>query len=133
MFTLKEICYENIARDVVSAPPLIQEIIMGETYTRVKSNMKDDVVKEVKKDVKTDMCKTLPFLVPDIMKDIIASMTIDGYTRRDFRDEYKHLCPEIVQCAIITAESAVNIMESHYVHRAFEMVNYSSGSDEDDY
>jgi hypothetical protein len=134
MSSLQKLCYEQLAVSVQTAPPLIQEMIMGETRDRVKKNMKAEVKAEVmpvaKQEAKVDICKTLPYLVPEIMEDIIAAMTENGRMRRNFREDLSHLSPEIVECAILTAELAVRTMETHYVHRAFsrDVSDYDSDS-----
>ncbi len=127
MNNLQDLCYDKLAETTMTAPPLIQKIIMGETRERVKQNMKDEVKKEVmseaKKEAQVNILKDLPYLIPEIMQDIIMVMTEDGRIHRNFREELSHLPKEMVECAIQTAEAAVQTMETHYVHRAFNFTN----------
>jgi len=106
-----------------TAPPLFQEMIMGQTREKVKEEMKKEVMPEAKKEVRKGICDVLPHLVPEIMQDIITSMTEHGRMRRDFREKYKNLDSDIVECAILTAIAAVSQMEVYYVHRAFTLVD----------
>jgi hypothetical protein len=127
MTTLQEMCYNQLAKSMETAPPLLQEMVMGETCQRVKENMKKEVreemMPEVEKEVKKSMCNILPYLIPEIMQDIISAMTEDGRMRRNFRDEYIHLGSDVIECAIQTAETAVTTMEDHYVYRAFNTLD----------
>lgn len=134
MTTLKEVCYEQFSKSVEDAPPLIQEMIIGETRSRIKDKihqeLKQKVTDETKKEVKNNFCDVLPYLIPEIMQDIISSMSNAGRAyRNNFYEKYKHLDVEIIDCAIKSAENAVNKMEEHYIHRAFNIANASANID----
>jgi len=116
----------------MSAPPVIQEIVMGETSERIKEKLKDEAVEEVKKDNRDNMYKYLPHLVPEIMDDIISSLTIAGRVRQNFREVYSKLDPEMIECAINIAETTVQSMEQFYVHRLMNnQQNYDDYTDSD--
>jgi hypothetical protein len=101
----------------MSAPPVIQEIVMGKTSEKIKEKLKDEAVEEVKKDNRDNMYKILPHIVPEIMDDIISSHTTAGRVRRNFREVYSNLDPEMIECATKIAETTVQSMEQYYVHR----------------
>ena len=117
MASLQDLCHLSIANSIMSAPPVIQEILMGETSERIKEKLKDEAVEEVKKDIRDNMYKILHHLVPEIMNDIISSLTTAGRVRRNFREVYANLDPEMIECAINIAETTVQTMEQYYVHR----------------
>lgn len=113
--SLEDLCYQKMAQTMNDAPPVLQEFIMGGTSKAFKKEVRKDVIK---KEVKS-MCEIIPDLVPEIMEDIIKSISRPTYIRTDFMAIYKHLRPEMVECAIKTAEAAVSRMEERYVHSAF--------------
>lgn len=118
MASLQDLCHLSIANSMMSAPPGIQELVMGETSERMKKKLKDEAVEEVKKDNRDNMYQILPLIVPEIMDDIISSLTTVGRVRRNFREVYSNLDPEMIDCAINIAETSVQSMEQYYVHRA---------------
>jgi hypothetical protein len=134
--TLQELCYQKLASTMNDAPPLLQEMIMGETKEYFKNQIRSEVKAEIQEEQKeiayNDMMETIPLLVPEIMADILASMTQNGRMRQDFRMIYSHLSPQAVACAIETAEHAVRNLDERYIHNSFgnvSRVNYES----DDY
>lgn len=118
MASLQDLCHLSIANSMMSAPPVIQELVMGETSERMKKKLKDEAVEEVKKDNRDNMYQILPLIVPEIMEDIISSLTTAGRVRRNFREVYSNLDSEMIECAIKIAETSVQSMEQYYVHRA---------------
>jgi hypothetical protein len=134
--TLQELCYQKLASTMNDAPPLLQEMIMGETKEYFKNQIRSEVKAEIQEEQKeiayNDMMETIPLLVPEIMADILASMTQNGRMRQDFRMIYSHLSPQTVACAIETAEHAVRNLDERYIDNSFgnvSRVNYES----DDY
>jgi hypothetical protein len=81
-----------------------------------------------------NICIELPFLISEIMQDIIRSMTENGRTRINFREQLKDsLDSEIIECAISTAEDVILTMEDHYINRSFANYNRTRyGYDSDD-
>ena len=96
--TLQELCYQKLASTMNDAPPLLQEMIMGETQEYFKNQIRSEVKKEIQEEQKeiayNDIMETVPVLVPEIMADILASMTQNGRMRQDFRMIYAHLSPQ---------------------------------------
>lgn len=132
--TLQELCYQKLASTMNDAPPFLQEMIMGETKEYFKDQIRSEVKAEIQEEQKeiayNDMMETIPLLVPEIMADILASMTQNGRMRQDFRMIYSHLSPQAVACAIETAEHAVRNLDERYIHNSFgnvSRVNYESG------
>lgn len=134
--TLQELCYQKLASTMNDAPPLLQEMIMGETKEYFKNQIRSEVKAEIQEEQKeiayNDIMETVPLLVPEIIADILASMTQNGRMRQDFRMIYSHLSPQAVACAIETAEHAVRNLDERYIDNSFgnvSRVNYES----DDY
>ena len=121
--TLQELCYQKLAHTMNGAPPLLQEMIMGETQEHFKNQIRSEVKTEIQEEQKeiayNDIMDTVPVLVPEIMADILASMTQNGRMRQDFRMIYSHLSPQAVACAIETAEHAVRNLDERYIHNSF--------------
>ena len=121
--TLQELCYQKLAHTMNGAPPLLQEMIMGETQEYFKNQIRSEVKTEIQEEQKeiayNDIMETVPLLVPEIMADILASMTQNGRMRQDFRMIYSHLSPQAVACAIETAEHAVRNLDERYIHNSF--------------
>lgn len=109
MLSLEEICYQNITNTMLSAPPLIQEIVAGET----KKRMIEKVRKEVEEKITREMEKYLPSLVPMIMDDIVRA-TIQNSLRMDYYTVYSHIPIHIVKIAINVAEESVRTLEEHF-------------------
>ena len=125
--TLQELCYQKLAHTMNGAPPLLQEMIMGETQEYFKNQIRSEVRTEIQEEQKeiayNDIMETVPLLVPEIMADILASMTQNGRMRQDFRMIYSHLSPQAVACAIETAEHAVRNLDERYIHNSFGNVS----------
>lgn len=103
MSTLEALCYETIARSIKQSPPLIQEMVMGET--------KNKIADEIEKKIENSYKKTndiISSLVPEILVDIIETMTNNNKIRKDFRSIYSHFPKSAVECAILTAENCSN-------------------------
>ena len=118
--SLQDLCYDSIVSSIQTAPPLLQEIIMGETTERMKNKMIVEAYDSAREKAIHDVCEELPSLITEIMQNIIMAMSEDGRNRRSFRDEHhKSSHPDILECAIKISEDVVQTMESHYIYRAF--------------
>jgi hypothetical protein len=138
MQSLSELCYQNLAKTMINAPPVLQEIIVGETSERITSKIKEKLQKKIRKDIRKEMRKEMnssllffPHLVSEIVQDIILSMTQNNKLRTNFMEVYNSMPPEIVECAILTAEFTVREMEDRYIHSAFSVNNRDETSDDD--
>ncbi len=131
--TLQNLCYEKIADTMNDAPPLLQEMIIGETREKMKetllSEIKTEMRRELLKELHLNTMDTVPLLVPEIMNDIIKSMTTNNQMRNDFHNLYPHICPFMVECAVLTAEHAVRNLDDSYIHNSFRRVNTQQDDD----
>ena len=130
--TLQNLCYQKLADTMNNAPPLLQEMIIGETRERMKetllSEIKTEMRRELLKELHLNTMDTIPLLVPEVMNDIIKSMTTNNRLRNDFHNVYPHICPFMVECAVVTAEHVVRNLDDSYVHSHFRN-NIDHGDD----
>ena len=141
MMTLQELCYNSIAKTVAQAPPMIQEMIMGETSKRIRLKIRQELREEIRNEIiqgELDtmmhiMVYNIPILIPQIVEDIIQSMTHQNRLRTNFYEVYPHINPIILQAAIDTAENTVRTMEERYINNAFMVNNeyYNNNTDSD--
>jgi hypothetical protein len=122
--SLQDLCYKNIAQSVLNMPPQLQESIIGKTKEHVKKTMKKEATKQALFKVKQEMCDILPYIVPEIIQDIIHAMTTNGAVRQNYYFLYKNLRKEIIDTAIKIAEYSVTYLEERYVHPAFDIDEY---------
>jgi hypothetical protein len=129
MTSLQELCYNNIADSINNAPPLLQEMIIGETKQRMRKKIKI----EVENKLKLDVYEALPYLVPDILSDILRTITKNNVLRKDYHKIYNNFSKEIIDCAISIAEESINTIHNHgYVHNSRYSHNYYHDDDGDD-
>lgn len=124
--TLQELCYRRLAKQMVNAPPGLQEIIMGET----KKRMEERITKEITAK-KQENLADIRYMIPDIMEDLIRVIVTPGALRNDYFSTYAFASPNVVQCAVQAAEEAVRRMEERYVHPAFPNHNAYEDYEED--
>lgn len=118
--TLQELCYDRIALTIEHAPPLIQEQVLGETMKRLEAK----ILSRAREDVSKSFNDILPYIVPDIMEDIIYTSTHPGSVRRNYRHEFNNVWAPVMNCAVRVAEEAVRKMEERYIHAAFSRTRY---------
>ena len=129
--SLQSICSQNIAQQIFAAPPMIQEEPLGIS--------KGVMQKQVSSSFYRESTKYLSDLIPEIMKDIIRTMTTDEYFRLDFVSLYPYIPAPIVRLAVQTAENIVKQYEEQLVKPAFPCLggniamSEDSESDEEDW
>lgn len=121
MLSLKEICEKKIANSIYNMPPQLQEMIICETKEQIRNQIREELKNEIleEKKARKEMLSTVIYLVPDIMKDIILSITRHNRQRKDFYQLWSHIPVETIHAAIQIAENAVNEMENRFVYRNF--------------
>lgn len=146
--SLQEICYDSLATSMENAPPLLQEMIMGETSAnlakRLKKELKRDLTNsireklydEVLKKVTEDLCSELPLIIISMLQENLQSTT--SYTPL-YTTSYSTsldslaLDPLVFDCAMQVATNVSEVMESHYSQRADNSTSYSRHNIYDDY
>jgi hypothetical protein len=117
--TLQEICYDSLATSMENAPPLLQEMIMGETSDklakRLKKQLKRDLTNsireklydEVLKKVTQDLCAELPSIITTMLQENLHNTS-------SYSSSYNSLDPLVLECATQVAADVSEVMESHY-------------------
>ena len=125
--SLTKLCLENIADNVNKLPPLLKDKVIIKCEKKIKEEakkeLKEEVINDLKNKLSSDMCLTLPYLVPEIMNDIIRTMTTHQGIRKNYYNEYNNIPKYIIDVAIQISENTVIKMEDYYVIRSFEVNN----------
>jgi polyribonucleotide nucleotidyltransferase len=125
--SLQELCFENIAISIKNSPPLIQEMVLGQTTEIIKKQIKEEIRDEIKKEVKDKIIKKVnnnlkneisqafELLVPDIVRDILQSNN-SGRMRTNFRTRYWDMDQQLLESIIASAEDiAANCITNVYI------------------
>jgi hypothetical protein len=107
--SLTDLCINTIAEQIYIAPPMIQEMIIGQST--------DIIAKKVQKEVKQEFIneiKVLKSIVPSISKSIIINRASFFNDSIDYYKVYKHIQPDIVKLAIDIAENTVSEMNNSF-------------------
>jgi len=110
---LQNICYERLADSIENSPPLIQENIIGETCTRITKRITKKIESKTQKETSDIIYSKMPNLVSSIIYDILACKSDNSRIRTDFYKEFSYLPHNIIKCAIIISNSAVDIFNTH--------------------
>ena len=116
----------------MDAPPMLQEMIAGETKENMEERIREDLWNEEWRNISY----IFPHIVPDIMDDLVRVIVTSGATRSNYLDLFPHIHPNIIRCAVSTAEEAIRRMEDRYIHAYFNNDSnddYSESEDENAY
>lgn len=113
MESLQTLCYESLAQSISDAPPIIQEMVIGETKKQIKKRVREDIEREVeqkmKKKIRFDSLIEISVLysiiIPEIVTDIVASMVKNNRMRRNYRQIYPKIQTDVMDHAIEIAET----------------------------
>lgn len=126
MTSLKEICQENITNSIYNMPPVLQEMIIGDTKKQMESRIREELKREItdniikeQENIRKEMLTTIGYIVPDIMNDIIYSMTHHNVPRNNYYNLFDKIERSTVDAAVLIAENAVLEMEERYVNNSF--------------
>lgn len=126
MTSLKEICQENITNSIYNMPPVLQEMIIGDTKKQMESRIREELKRELTNDIikeqekiRKEILNTISYIVPDIMNDIIYSMTHHNVARNNYYILFDKIERSTVDAAVLIAENAVSEMEERYVNNSF--------------
>lgn len=112
MLSLEQLCYQNIATSVENAPPLIQEMIMGETTDIIEERVRgqiyqasrDEITQDISKKTILTTARVFEYLIPEIVQDIVRA-SVRGGVRKNYRELYDNVSSEIIEIAICSAET----------------------------
>ena len=94
--SLKKLCLNSIAQSIIDSPPIIQEIIID--------NTKKDIEKKVINELTEKIEQVLPWLIDQILDDIIDSLTIVRTIPVNYYFIYSHIDKRIISTAIKSAK-----------------------------
>lgn len=114
MQSLTDLCIHNLAEQIYHSPPMIQEMIIGQSSDIIEKKVKKQVKKEVEKDLINEL-KVLKKIVPEISKHIIikrSSFFISDTT--DYYKIYDNIPRHIVKLAIDIAENTISELNDSF-------------------
>lgn len=126
MKSLTNMCYKNIIDNILQMPPYLQEILIGKSLKSIKKKIK----RKLKISQFVDAKDILPLIVPEIMEDIISSMTENNRCRSNYVEKYTTIDPVIIDMAVKISENSVLKMEERYISAAFYIKNTRDYTDE---
>lgn len=131
--SLEQLCVANIANTIQNAPPVMQEMIIGETTSHMRRGVRDSVKSEVMRSV----TMLFPVLIPEILNDIVKSMISANTPRTNFHNEYPDLEPYIIDICTEIAENISREMEDTFTQHAYRMYSrmqrlHNHNEEEDD-
>ena len=118
MTSLQEKCYQRLAETMMKAPPVLQEIIVGETKEKMKTEVKREVIADIKNLGISD-------LVSEMVNDMIGPV-------RDNKNYWEENCavdPEIISFALNIAEKVYEICVEKQIPRRRSSVWEETDSD----
>ena len=125
MKSLKELCQQNITNSIYNMPPMLQETVIRETKEQMREQIRKEMINEIREEenARKDMLDTLSYIIPDIMKDIVYSMTHNTESRENFYELWPHTPKDTISAAIMIAETAVNEIGDRYIQDEFSCSN----------
>jgi hypothetical protein len=124
---LENICYESIINNILKMPPYLKEKLIGKSLDKItEQNKKESIVEQTK-----NINDILPVIVPEIMEDLISSLTENNRFKTNFYKKYPDINKNIIETAVRIAENSVRQMEERYVHAAFTLKNNNYNERED--
>ena len=109
MQTLTDLCIHNIAEQIYSSPPMIQEMIIENSTDIIKEKIKKEVNLELISEL-----KVLKTIVPSISKYIIISRASFFNYENDYYKIYHDVPRHIVKLAIDIAENTVSELNNSF-------------------
>lgn len=124
MSTLQEKCVENIAKQLMKAPPVLQEMICQNTVDKMTEIIENDVYKL--------LTNNLPFLVNIIINDMIETKITDDNI---YYSLYGYYDRPLLDLAIKIAKRSYETIEEHRFPLPItsdSIFYWNSSDDEDD-
>ena len=141
--SLTNICLEKLATSICHAPPLIKDMIIEKSLTKIRKEKKE----RIKQQVISQVCCTLVNMIPEMISDIVDttySVGMDSVDRRIIIGKYsnKNIDEYIVDTALDIAETIaifynfrkntirdLNYDELSYYGSGYDDSSLDSGSD----
>ena len=109
MQTLTDLCIHNIAEQIYSSPPMIQEMIIENSTDIIKEKVKKEVTQELISEL-----KVLKTIVPSISKYIIINRTSFFNYENDYYKIYNDVPRHIVKLAIDISENIISELNNSF-------------------
>ena len=111
--SLQDKCYSTLAKNMQQFPPVLQEMIMGETLEHVKEDMKKEVQQLVKKELK----EALIFLIPKMISDIVINKSNPYRIPCNFYQlYYKMFDKSLIQFAYTIVENSIQKIDHYHMN-----------------
>lgn len=126
--TLTNLCIQNIADQIYRSPPMIQEMIIGESTDIIQEKVKSEVNEELINEI-----KVLKTIVPSIAKYIIINRVSFFNEDIDYYKMHKDIPRYIVKLAIDIAENTISQLNNSFNLLTFvasRRHNFSSSASE---
>jgi hypothetical protein len=104
MTTLTTLCLEQLATDICNAPPVIKDMVVDKTTTKITNKNKTDI----KQKVTAAVCNINTTLIPDIINIISNnnySLPLDMSSRMAIECKFSDIDPYVLDTAIEVADS----------------------------
>lgn len=124
MNSLKNMCLDNISKEIMELPQIIQEEIINTTKSKISNEIKKELDYINKLGIISE-------LIPEILCDIINSKTQHNIIRENYREKYSYYPKEVVEFAIKIAEESAEKLPIEYLHQKIHI--YDDYHDEDFY
>tara|TARA_A100001011_G_C14302881_1_gene841675 strand:- start:1036 stop:1485 length:450 start_codon:yes stop_codon:yes gene_type:complete len=135
MLSLQELCLNTITKQIINAPPLIQDLIISTTT----ENIRLEIIEKLKKEQKlhhTYILQCVEFLVPEIIQEIIFVRNHNNRNIKNFYEIYSELPKECIETALEIAENVIRDNEPNFFNvlqgnPPYSWWNQESNSDEE--
>ena len=107
--SLTDICMNNLAEQIYNSPPMIQEMIIGQSTDIIEQNVKKEVENKLINDL-----KLLKKIVPSISKYIIINRASFFNSDTDYYKIYDDVPRHIVKLAIDIAENTISELNNSF-------------------
>ena len=124
MNSLKNMCLDNISKEIMGLPQIIQEEIINTTKSKISNEIKKELDYINKLGIISD-------LIPEILCNIIDSKTQHNTIRENYREKYSYYPKEVVEFAIKISEESAEKLPIEYLHQKINI--YDAYNDEDFY
>ena len=78
--TLKQLAIDQNVKNILSAPPLIKEMIIDTTISSIKSAIYFEATRDINTMLHTEL-RHMKFLVPEIIGDLLVNIDRDYYKK----------------------------------------------------
>jgi len=105
--SLQEICYENIMMQIMSLPPLMQEMITQRTIKhiekRAEKKLRRKIEKQVSEKILHRFVEDSKILIPEMIDDMEEMRQTGRYRKKNYYNTYKNVSKNTIDsCSVIS-------------------------------